>query len=110
MPDVKAIESITHSGTRYSPGEVVKGISKEEAERLHKMGAASFLDVYAAEAPQEKESDNNEELRDSLDQYTLKELRDFSEVYGINLDSKANKKTVIDTIIESGKSDMFFEG
>mgnify|MGYP001625121287 CR=1 FL=1 len=112
MANVRAIHFITHSGSNYNPGEVIKGISKEEAERLRKLGAASFLDVYEAEETEEeqpKKADAKEELRNSLDQYTLKELRDLSEVYGIDLDSKANKKTVIETIIASGKADMFFE-
>jgi hypothetical protein len=85
---VKVISGeVIHNGERVKIGGVVKGISKEDAERLCKCGLCEMLG----------DAEEIDETKD-LDEMTKPELIAYAESIGVEVDNKDTKAKIIEKI------------
>lgn len=109
-----AKENIRHSGKNFEAGDVLKGLSKKDEERLLKLKAIEKVIT-------EKEIEKNEqtiditpelykELRDALDEnYNADELKSEAREVGVQFEANATKEKVMEAIITQGKADELLE-
>lgn len=70
--DLVALSKIKHNGVTYSPGEVIKGITKKDIQRLISLGVAKEdLDELNSQESNLNESENQE--RDTQDSINVEE-------------------------------------
>lgn len=113
MP-IKALESIRHSGMVYEPGDIVRGLSVDEKERLLALKSAERVETIAEveETVQEVDVDPVlfKELRDALDEnYNAEELKRSAKDVGVQFDNKDTKEKVMEAIIKQGKTNLLLE-
>lgn len=114
MMTLRALESIRHSGVTYKPGDILKGLSKEDSERLLSLRSAEKVETYddVKQVVQQFEVDPElyKELRDDLDaNYNADELKRAAKNAGVQFGSNDTKEKVMEAIIKQGKVELLLE-
>lgn len=111
---LRVLNTINHSGTVYKAGDIIKGLSEKESERLLRLRAVEKV-VTEKEIEQkvnkfEVDPDVFKELRDALDEnYNADELKAAAREVGVQFESNATKEKVMEAIITQGKADELLE-
>lgn len=113
MP-IRALESIRHSGMIYMPGDILRGLSVEEKNRLLSLRSAERVETISEfeEDIQEVDVDPElyKELRNDLDDnYNAEELKRAAKAVGVQFEAKDTKDKVMEAIIKQGKVDLLLE-
>lgn len=109
---IKAKETIRHNGTRYQVNDVINDINIEEAERLVKLGVASFIKEEYIERTKEDGEDTRKPEKGKIDyksqldeKFNANQLKETAKKTGIEFQSNISKTKLIDLIIEIGKAE-----
>lgn len=115
---IRALEAIRHNSVDYRKGDLVEGLSGDEAKRLVNLKSAVYvispdeeLKIQSAkELPKTIAPELFEELRVALDdEYNAEELSREAKAIGVDLTGATTKKAVIEAIINQGKADELLE-
>lgn len=111
---LRALENIRHSGITYKPGDVLKGLSKKDSERLISLRSAEEVETYAEVKEIVPDLDFDpvlfKELRDDLDaNYNADELKRVAKSAGVEFDNSDTKEKVMEAIIKQGKVELLLE-
>lgn len=91
---------VLHKGKSLGVGEIVEDIDRENAERLCKSGLCEML----TEEKIENSTVETDSIKD-LNEMTKAELISYAKSIGVEVDAKANKASIIDTIKEADTLD-----
>lgn len=111
---LRALENIRHSGVNYKPGDILKGLSKKDSERLLFLRSAENVETYAEvkNVVQDLDVDPElfKELRDDLDaNYNADDLKRAAKNAGVQFEPNDTKEKVMEAVIKQGKVELLLE-